>query len=237
MSPERAPPRHALLLGGLAAIGSLVPVIGGARWFQVALTAVVGVGAVCCLLDFGRRRRSAARTQLLQVASGRISERGDALHVVLDLPGAGIEPWRADAWVVGVVSAASVFMGLSSEPLTRPFAFVQVVLTAALGLRLFAAPADHIRLGWSADGWWVQANEGGRHIRRAGNGQLVPELLVDALVLWSSDGRVGVLRGELEPEERAWLSERLNRARPAPSSGAPNPARRQIEQAEAGEHG
>ena len=35
------------------------------------------------------------------------------------------------------------------------------------------------------------------------------ELVGDGLVLWSLDGRVGVLRGELEPEERAWLGERL----------------------------
>jgi hypothetical protein len=74
---------------------------------------------------------------------------------------------------------------------------------------LASAASDRLRLELSAQGWFVDALVGGRAIQRGGAGALLPELLSDSLVLWSLDGRVGVLRGELEPEERAWLSERL----------------------------
>jgi hypothetical protein len=231
-----ATPRHAIALSALAIVGLSSLAWSGPRWFQATLSALAGAGTVFVLLHFARQKRSNARALLAHSPSGRISERRDASsHLVFDLPGAGIEPWRVDAWVVGVVSGATAFMGLSAEALARPLAFTLVLLMIALGLRLASVNADHIRLELSDSAWWVQAREGGRSIRRSGFGTLVPELLADSLVLWSNEGRVGVLRRELEPEERAWLAERLKRARGTLGS-MPEPARGEVDQAEAAEH-
>jgi len=220
----------------MALAGLLSLAWGGPRWFQALLNTFAGAGAVFVLLHFARQKRASARALLAQSPSGRIRERHDASsHLVLDLPGAGIEPWPVDAWVVGVVSVLTAFMALSAEALARPLAFTLVLLMIVLGLRLASVNADHIRLEVSDAAWWVQAREGGRSIRRSGFGPLVPELLADSLVIWSSEGRVGVLRRELEPEERAWLAERLKRVRGAPGSVVPEPARGEVDQAEAGE--
>jgi hypothetical protein len=240
MSTERGTPttpRHAIALSALAVGGLLSLTLRGPRWFQPTVSSVVGAATVCVLLHFARQRRSHARAMLARVPSGRISERRDAsAHLVFELPGAGIEPWHVDAWVVGVVSVATAFMGLSAEALARPLAFTLVLLMIVLGLRLASVNADHIRLELSDAAWWVQAREGGRSIRRSGFGPLIPELLADALVLWSSEGRVGVLRRELEPEERAWLANRLKQTHGGAPS-VPEPARGEVEQPEAGEHG
>lgn len=215
----------------------MAPAFAGHGWLRLLLSAAGSAGAVVVLSNFASQRRRTARAEISRRASGRIQEQQLAeARSVFDLPGAGIEPWLADAWVVGVVGLAALLLGMSGEAISRPLGFVGVVLTSALALRLAGVGSDHIRVELTRGAWWVQANEGGRVIRRSGFGVLKPELLADALVLWSNDGRVGVLRGELEPEERAWLAQRLS-ALQGDDCSMPEEARRQIEQSEASHHG
>ena len=237
-APTREPaPRHALVLAALALLGLFAPALGGLR-FQTGVNALVAAGGVATLLNFAGRRRAHARSELARRSSGRILERQDErAHRVFELPGAGVEPFGVDAWIVGVIGAAALFMGSSGEGLARPVAFVLVLLTGALALRLLSVGLDHIRLELGEDAWRVQAHEGGRLIRRSGAGTLFAELLPEALVLWSSEGRVGVLRGELEPEERRWLAEQLPAPLRASSASVPDQARGEVEQTEASEHG
>jgi hypothetical protein len=182
---------------------------GTSRGIVLGLCTLSGALAASGLSLFARSKRAAARRALVSNVGGRITELSAGGRRVFELPGAGIEPWANDAWVVVVVTLAVLWLGGTQDALGRPAAFVLGGLTLALGLRLGAAGADHIRLELGPGGLWVEASEGGRLIRRSGFGALRPELLVDALVLWSAAGRIGVLRAELEPEERAFLAARL----------------------------
>lgn len=210
--------------------------LGGAR-LQTLISLLVGATAVGVSSHFGSSRRARARAALTKSPSGRIESRvGPQSHRIFDLPGAGIEPWRADAWVMGIVASAALFLGLSAEALSRPINFLLVLVSGALSLRLLTVNSDHIRLEISEHGYWIQAHEGGRVIRRSGLGALFAELLPEAVVLWSREGRIGVLRGELEPAERAWLAEQLPIGA-SPERSAPDPASRQVEQPKPGEDG
>jgi hypothetical protein len=227
-------------LAVLALIGLFAPALGGIR-VQTLVNALVASGSVFVLGHFARTRRSVARAELARRPGGRILERRDEhAHRIFELPGAGVEPWSVDAWIVAVLGAAALFMGLSGEGLARPVAFVLVLLAGALSLRLLSVSLDHIRLELGENEWRVQAHEGGRLIRRSGEGTLSAELLPEALVLWSADGRVGVLRGELEPEERSWLAGRLatfsGRTQHHEPESVPEQARGEVEQAEPSEH-
>lgn len=234
-TPRKLPP-HGFILAIAALLGFVAPLLAGGR-SQLAISALVCVAAVSVLLHFGGMRRAQARAALRSCPSGRIVERvADEDARVFELPSAGIEPWRADAWVIGVVGGAALFLGFSAESLARPLTFMLVLISGALALRLMSVNSDHIRLEISKQGYRVQAHEGGRVIRRAGSGPLFAELLADALVLWSRDGRVGVLRGELEAGERAWLAAQLPAATEALASAA-DPAGGEVKQPEPGEHG
>ena len=112
---------------------------------------------------------------------------------------------------------------------------ILATLLVVLGVRLASASSDRLRIELSTERWSVDALVGGRPIHRSGAGPLLPELVRDALVIWSSDGRVGVLRGELEPEERAWLSERL--AVLAEDSTLSAEAKREVDDREADDQG
>jgi hypothetical protein len=125
------------------------------------------------------------------------------------MPAAGTEPWASDAFIVWVASAAAASADALLDSGDRMLLGFLATMLAVLALRLQSAPSDRLRLQVSARGWSVDALVAGRAIQRSGLGALLPELVSDGLVLWSVDGRVGVLRGELEPEERAWLGERL----------------------------
>ena len=230
----RKVPSHGFVLAAAALLGLFAPMIGGAR-LQTAISVLVGITGVGVLLHFGGTRRAQARAALNSSPSGRIQSRVDAQsHRIFELPGAGIEPWYADAWVVAIVALAALFLGVTADALARPFNFMLVLISGALSLRLLTVNSDHIRLETSEQGYWIQAHEGSRLIRRSGAGALSAELLPEALVLWSRDGRIGVLRGELEPGERAWLAEQLPKNQGFVGS-APDPARGEVEQPEARE--
>lgn len=152
---------------------------------------------------------------------GRVGERGKPAQgairerplknggVLLELPAQGLEPWGSDAWTVLLAGAAMTAIALGLE-LTSwlPFGFV-AALVVALGLRLKAASRDFIRIELEGERWAIDALEGGRSVHVTGHTPLLPELLSEALLLWSESGRIGTLRWELAPQERAWLAERL----------------------------
>lgn len=236
--PTRQLPFHGFLLAAAALVGLFAPMFGGPK-VQTMVSALLGVTGIAVLLHFGGARRAQARAALSGSPSGRIQLRVDPQsHRIFELPGAGVEPWRADAWVVAIVALAALFLGVSADALARPFNFMLVLISGALSLRLLSVNSDHIRLEISEQGYRIQAHEGGRLIRRSGAGALSAELLPEALVLWSRDGRIGVLRGELEPGERVWLAEQLpESAGVVRGPLAPDQARGEVEEPEAGEDG
>lgn len=199
------------------------------------LTLLGGWGGSAVLAHFAWAYRRAVREGLprASVAQGRIVERRDAEgYLSFAMPAAGTEPWANDAFIVWVATAAVAAVGALLDSGDRALLGLLIALLVVLGFRLIAAPSDRLRLEISARGWSVDALAGGRAIHRSGLGALLPELLNEGLVLWSLDGRVGVLRGELEPEERAWLAERLT-ALIAQSSAVSAELDRQLDQREA----
>jgi hypothetical protein len=176
------------------------------------LTLLGGWSASAVLAHFAWAYRRVVRVGFPKssVAQGRIVERHhDDGYQSFDMPAAGTEPWATDAFIVWVASAAVAVVGALLDSGDRALLAILAALLVVLGFRLTSAPSDRLHLEISARGWSVDALAGGRAVHRSGLGALLPELLPEALVLWSLDGRVGVLRGELEPEERAWLAERL----------------------------
>ena len=219
-------------------VGSAVLALGGALFLRgSALQVVCGVSGFAATLGlalFATRRAERAErgARLADVGSGRIVERGDAERVSLELPADGLEPWGLDAWVVGVTALALTFAGTSARAL---FAVFFAILCMALAARLWVMAKDRIRIELSRGGFLVEAVGANRSIQRAGKGAIWPALEPDALILWTQAGRLGVLRGELTPKERAWLAERLSAL--AVKFGSPaRSAGEQVDQREAHEH-
>lgn len=213
-----------LLVGALSLRGLALQIVCG----------IAGFTATLALALFAARRaeRAERAARLAEVGSGRIVERSDAERVSLELPADGLEPWGYDAWVVGVTALALTLGGVSARPL---FALFFAILCAAVAARLSVIANDRIRLELARSGFLVEAVGANRNIRRAGPGVIWPELEPDALILWTSAGRLGVLRGELTPKERAWLAKRLA-ALALKFDSAPRSADEQVDQREAHEH-
>lgn len=179
---------------------------------RLLISLAAGWAGSAVLAHFAWAYRRAARVGLTAhlAARGRIVEKRDADGgLSLAMPAAGTEPWANDAFIVWVAAAAAAASGALLDTGDRALLGLLAVMLVVLGFRLASAPSDRLRLELSAGRWSVDALVGGRPIHRSGFGPLMPELVREALVLWSTDGRVGVLRGELEPEERVWLAERL----------------------------
>jgi hypothetical protein len=176
------------------------------------IAALAGTFSSLTLAHFAARQKRGARALLSpgRPSRGRVRESTspDSL-AVFEFSAAGTEPWAADAFTLVVVTLGLGWAGIAFGAETRILTGLLFVLVAAMGVRTGTAPADRVRLELASRGWVVEAFVFGRPIRRSGTGLVLPELLSEALVLWSEDGRIGVLRGELEPEERAWLAERL----------------------------
>ncbi len=187
------------------------------------LGALLAASAAGVLGVYALTRKLQARARLSNgvAARGRIVERSVGEQVLIEIPGSAVEPWASDAAVVAVLALSSLWLGALLPLGHRAPLLVCVVSLLALSVRLFVAGTDRLRLEISSDAWAVEALEGGRMFRRHGGGALRPELTRDALILWCDDGRVGVLRAELEPEERVWLGARLGQlARSAPAASA-----------------
>lgn len=203
-APRLGRPLASLLIAafGIAAVAA----------FSLPMLSTVSVGlslvSAVYLARFERERRRLARHSVRdQGGSGRIVKQSIPRGVSFDLPADGLEPWGADAWVIGVVTLAA-WAVLDSANLSVVFGFLALLLVA-VAARLWLARYDRIHIELREEGFLVESVEGGRRIRCASPGLLLPELQTDALGLVSSTGRIGVLRGELQPEERAWLADHL----------------------------
>lgn len=183
------PPRPGLWIAALASTFASVALAHFALWQRVRARALLAPGRPSA----GRVRESA----------------GPHALAVFEFSAAGTEPWAADAFILVVVTLALGWAGLAFGAESRILSALLLMLVGVLGLRAGTAASDRVRLELLARGWAVEAFVFGRPIRRSGSGPVLPELLSEALVLWSEAGRIGVLRSELEPEERAWLAERL----------------------------
>jgi hypothetical protein len=207
-----SPVLHSAILFGTGAVLLLVvPLLPPRSRVLVAL--IIGCSAALTLGVFAVRHALVLRHRVGErgkPAMGGITERpGADGRVILDLPGEGLEPWGSDAWSVLLCTIALSGVALSLEaPSWTIFVFL-AALILALGLRLRAARRDFIRIELERDGWAIDALEGGRRVEIRGTGALLPELLPEALLLWADSGRIGTIRWELAPEERAWLAERF----------------------------
>lgn len=204
--------RHAFVLFGAATVVFAAGLSLSPRWLPAVVLAM-GTAAVFTVVHHARARRRRARRDVHKSTlpgGGRISERREQDRVVFELPADGLEPWGFDAWVMAVSTLATFALarGMTGGQVTLS-TFLSA-LFAAVALRLRAAGRDRIQLEIGKAGWRVEALEGGRVIRRSGTGPILPELREEALFIWSTAGRVGVLRRELEPEERTWLKNRLS---------------------------
>lgn len=202
--------RRANAMLACAAIGALALLLAAKR-FALLSTLVMGLAAAAVLAHSAWLAWRGARRGLTHgvMAPGRIVESRDGSRVAFDMPAAGTEPWGIDAWSLLVATTGLVAVSAVVGVRTYLFLGFVVVMIIALGLRLANAPNDRLRIEIGGGGWLVDAFVFGRPIRRTGPGVILPELTDDALVLWSREGRIGVLRGELEAEERAWLAARL----------------------------
>lgn len=228
--------KHVLLLYGTAAVLGAA-LLGLPRAVLPGVGLLLGLLASFIVAHFAWRRahrvRHAARREGGSVR-GRIVERVENDRVVMDLPGDGLEPWALDSWVLAVTGIACGVLGAGfGWPL--PFAFL-TILCGVVATRLRGAGRDYIRIEVDRKGFAVESEEGGRRIRRFGQGALLPELGPEGLTLWSELGRIGVLRWELTGAERLWLAERLGSLAEEQSSGARD-VRDEVEQGQAGEHG
>lgn len=227
----------AVLFGAAAALLVFVPMLPVRSRVWVAL--LVGGSAAATLAVFALRHALLLRHRAGtpgRPAMGGISERAGADgRVILELPGQGLEPWGSDAWAVLLSTLVLVAVALTLEtPGWTIFVFLSA-LVFALGLRLRAARRDFIRIELERTGWTIDALEGGRRVEIRGSGALLPELLPEALLLWGESGRIGTIRWELSPEERAWLAERLTRA--AEHEGSLGQARDEVNEPEPDHHG
>jgi hypothetical protein len=221
---ERAGPNPAsyagVLFGAGGALLVIVPLLPPRS--RVWVTLLIGCSAALTLALFAFRHGLVVRRRVGtrgKPAQGGIEERVNAGgQVVLELPGQGLEPWGSDAWSVLLCCVALVGVTTTLEtPSWTIFVFLSALIFA-LGWRLRAARRDFIRLDVDPQGWAVHALEGGRRVEIRGSGRLLPELLPEALLLWSDSGRIGTIRWELAPEERAWLAQRLSLAADLQSS-------------------
>ncbi|HWA72212.1 MAG TPA: hypothetical protein VG937_07765 [Polyangiaceae bacterium] len=205
------PARYANVLFGAAGLIVLSLLFNAARP-RLLLSLAAGWCGSVTLSHFAWAYRRVARAGLRagQAAPGRIVEqRATDGSLSLVMPAAGTEPWTADSFIVWVAAAAAAAGGALLESGDRALLGLLAALLVILGFRVASAPSDRLRFEISNTRWAVDAVAGGRPIHRSGSGPLLPQLVEDALVIWSTDGRVGVLRGELEPEERVWLANRL----------------------------
>jgi hypothetical protein len=210
MAPK--PVLHAAVLGGTLLLLTIAFPLAPERariWVMLlaGLSAAATLGAFALLHQLELRRRIGRRGE---PTAGAIRERPRSDGgVVLELPGQGLEPWGSDAWAVLLLTLTLAGISSALDAATWAlFAFV-LALIAILGLRLYAAGRDFIRIEIEDDGWSIDALEGGRTVHVTGRAPLLPELLPEALLLWSDKGRIGTIRWELAPEERAWLAARL----------------------------
>ena len=210
VEPPR-PARYAKVLFGAAA-AIVLALFFSAETPRVLLSLAAGGGGSLTLWHFARACRRAARAGLERgrASRGRIVEEiGADGSCSLSMPASGTEPWGADSFILWVAAMGAAAGGVTLDRGERALLGLLAALLVVLALRLASAPTDRLRFEVSGGRWSVAGLSGGRPIHRSGSGPLLPQLAQDALVLWSSEGRVGVLRGELEPEERAWLAERL----------------------------
>ena len=206
---DHAATRNVLL--GLAVAQGLLLFFGGDGPWPGRLGSWLGFVGSIVLFRYARSRKRAARAQLTNgvAARGRISEKSTPSETFLEIRDTAVEPWAADAGVIAVLSFAAWWLSTMTEMGHRGPLVVCAIALGLLGGRLLLVRADHLKFEISNNAWAVDGMEGGRHVHRAGKGCLRPELTRDALILWSDEGRVGVLRGELEPEERIWLGARM----------------------------
>ena len=229
--PSLAPGPHAAGLLGAALGAGLAAFLAPGRLVPWS-AALGGTFSSLVLAHFAWATNRAARARLSrgQASQGRVRESAaEGSRGVFEFPAGGTEPWAADAFILFVLTLAVGWAGVAFATETRIPAVLLAILLAVVGLRASSIRSDRVRLELTARGWSVEAFVFGRPVRRSGPGAVLPELLPDGLVLWSEDGRIGVLRGELEPEERAWLNSRLLEHVPDPSR--PEPASDQVEQA------
>jgi hypothetical protein len=212
--------RHLVALCSLGVLLGLVTFVLP-RATLAPLGALLGLAAAFVLAQFAvYRYRQARRFVWIRTrpTPGRIVEYSEPGRMTFEFPADGLEPWFSDAWVLGVTAlAAWVISGVTGRGLSYGFLALLIFAVAA---RLWSSQNDRLRIELRADGFTMDCSEGGRTHSRVGPGPLLPELQPDALTLWSTAGRVGVLRGELLPEERAWLAERLAGFAEQEASGA-----------------
>jgi hypothetical protein len=214
---ERGPnPSHyaAVLFGAGGALLLVVPLLPLRSRLWVAL--LIGCSAALTVALFAVRHSLRLRLRIGargKPAIGGIRERMEPDgRLVLELPGQGLEPWGSDAWSVLLSTITLICVAITLDtPSWTIFVFLSALIFA-LGWRLRAARRDFIRIELDPEGWAIDALEGGRRVEIRGSGRLLPELLPEAMLLWSESGRIGTIRWELAPEERAWLAERLIRA-------------------------
>jgi hypothetical protein len=227
------PARYANVLFGAAGLIVLSLLFSAAR-SRLLLSLAAGWSASVALSHFAWAYRRAARGGLNpgQPGRGRIVEQvGSDGALSLVMPAAGTEPWAADSFIVWVAAAGAAAGGALLDSGDRALLGILATLLVVLGFRVASAPTDRLRFEISGARWSVDALAGGRPIHRSGSGPLLPQLVQDGLVIWSTEGRVGVLRGELEPEERAWLANRLGVL--AEGSALPTETNREIHEREA----
>jgi hypothetical protein len=232
------PERYAAVLLGAAALVLLV-----VPWLPAKarpwLTLFGGASAAATLAVFAYHERLSALRRVLKRGErdrGGIEERvGDDGRVVLELPGRGLEPWGSDAWAMLLFTLTLVGIAVSLDAFSFAFSVLIGALIVALGLRLRAARRDVIRIELDDRSWSIFALEGGRSVNIRGKAALLPELLPEALLLWSDQGRIGTIRWELAAEERAWLAERLLSL--AAARGSLGESSHEVDQAEPDHHG
>lgn len=206
------PEHYAAVLFGAAALVLLVlPWLPGKLRPWLTLFGGTSSAATLALFAYQQRRSAVHRVGNRGGADrGGIVERaGVDGRVVLELPGRGLEPWGSDAWAMLLFTLTLVGIAVSLDAWSFAFSVLIGALIAALGLRLRAAGRDVIRIELDERSWSIFALEGGRSVNIQGKAALLPELLPEALLLWSDQGRIGTIRWELAAEERAWLAERL----------------------------
>jgi hypothetical protein len=225
-----------------ALVGAAFLLCGAALLLPSGFLPLIGVatGATASFTVADLAWRQAARARRFnrgsgERARGRIVEHREGGRLILELPGEGLEPWAFDAWVIGVATLAVVILGAGAG---RPVLYVFLAfLFAIVAARLFTMRNDRIRLELSSDGFSIDAVGANHKIERTGRGVILPELEPDALTLWSSAGRLGVLRSELTAAERAWLADRLAVFAESTAGSAASQADEQVDQEHAREHG
>ena len=206
------PVLHAAVLGGTLLVVLLLFAFLPER-SRVWVMLLAGISTSATLGAFALRHRLALRARVHrrgEPTAGAIRERPRAEGgIVLELPGQGLEPWGSDAWAALMMTIAMAGIAIALDAANWALFVFVLALIVALGLRLHAAGRDFIRIEIEPEKWAIHALEGGRSVHVSGRAPLLPELLPEALLLWSDAGRIGTIRWELAPEERAWLAARL----------------------------